>query len=138
MLIVEVDINGPAHAWLAARLERPIQPGHCVAIDGDGEFKAAALFHSFTGPNIFVDIAIDRVSAARRLLWAIGDYAFRQLGCRRLTFTADSTNLRAVDLHRRLGAEIEATLHAAGHDGCDINLSVLWADCGIWRKLDGR
>jgi hypothetical protein len=130
---------GPLHEWLAAKLERPAQPGPAVAaVDSNGAILAAAMFHSYTERNIFVDIAIERKAAAPLLLWAIGDYAFRQLACARLTFTADSNNLPAIDLHRRMGAEVEAVLRGAAKDGNDIRISVLWHDCAFWRRLNGR
>jgi hypothetical protein len=104
----------------------------------DKGISCGAAFTDYNGSNIFVSIAIERPAGARWLLWAIGYYGFVQLGCGRLTFVTESSNIRSVKFQEKLGAVHEARLIGAGRNGDDILISRLTPDSRIWRKLDGK
>ena len=104
----------------------------------ENEPVGGAVFDDYTGTNIFVHAALLRPTACRALMRAVGLYAFGQLNCSRLTLAAESTNLPAVELLKRLGAVLEGTLKGASRSGDDILLSRLERDCAIWRRISGQ
>lgn len=127
--------------WIAERTGgAPMRSTAASAIglhDGNN-VVAAAMFHDWSGPNVFVHLAIDDPRATRKLFRLIGQYAFGQLGVKRLTLIAESSNVQAVKLHEKLGAVHEGTLAGAGRNEDDILISRLTPDCKVWRKLDGK
>lgn len=126
--------------WVFEKTGGSWTPGIASGIGiGDGDkILAAAAFTDFTGPSVAVHLAIDERRATLPLFELIGAYAFEQLGCRRLTLVAESSNLKAVRLHEKLGAIHEGTLVGAGRKGDDILISRLTPEANIWRKLNER
>lgn len=127
-------------AWVHSKTNsRWIQGGgEAFGVADDKGIACGAAFTDYNGTNVFVSIAADRPTGFRWLLWAIGHYGFVQLGCSRLTFVTESSNINSVRFQERLGAIHEATLKGAGRRGDDILISRLTPDAWIWRKLDGK
>jgi RimJ/RimL family protein N-acetyltransferase len=113
-------------------------PAFAIVSDDDTTVLGGATFTDYTGTSIAVHIAIVNPLITRTLIRAIGRYAFEQLRCKRLTLAAESTNLAALDLHKRLGAVHEGTLVGASRSGDDILLSRFEPSCEFWRKVNGR
>lgn len=103
-----------------------------------GNLVAGAVFSEINGTSAVVSMSITDSRATRKLLRAIGSYAFDQLALRMLILPTMSTNLAAIEMHKRFGAIPAATLKGAGKDGNDIHISLLHADCRIWRMLNGQ
>jgi RimJ/RimL family protein N-acetyltransferase len=142
-VLIDQQFKEVIHDWFRERVDgSPMLSGEYTALGvytRDRGIVGAALFCDYTGRNVFVHIALDSVAAARPLFRLIGQYAFTQLRCERLTLVAESTNVKAVKLHEKLGAIREGCLVGAGRSGENILISRLTPDCIIWRKLkDGK
>lgn len=125
-------------AWVLARVGgNPATEYSSIGVMDDGRIVAGAVFEGYNGRNMLVHMAIDEPVAALSLFKAIARYAFGQLGLSRLTLTAESSNIRAVRLHEKLGAVVEGRLFGAGRDGDDILISRLTPDCKLWRRWNG-
>ena len=99
----------------------------------DGEIVAGVAYEGFSGSNIFVHQCVEgRVS--RNFWWAVTDYPFNQLGCKRITGLVDSINIKALALNKHIGFQVEATLEKAGKHDSDLVVMVLWKeDCRFLR-----
>ena len=99
----------------------------------DGEIVAGVAYEGFSGSNIFVHQCVEgRVS--RNFWWAVTDYPFNQLGCKRITGLVDSINSKALALNKHIGFQVEATLEKAGKHDSDLVVMVLWKeDCRFLR-----
>ena len=99
----------------------------------DGEIVAGVAYEGFSGSNIFVHQCVEgRVS--RNFWWAVTDYPFNQLGCKRITGLVDSINSKALALNKHIGFQVEATLEKAGKNDSDLVVMVLWKeDCRFLR-----
>lgn len=114
---------------VAAELETSNNWGEFYAMGvARGETMVAGIVFTDIGrTNAACHIA---VKSATRLLPALldaaVDYAFRQLGLRRLTAAINADNVRSLRLNKRIGFSDEAILREAGSDGQDLVIRVLW------------
>ena len=96
-------------------------PFTCMGLEQDGEIVGGAVFNCFTGHDIELTLA-GRVWS-RPFLKALGEYAFKQLGCIRVQMT---TEQEAVARYaERLGGKREGVLRnkfGRGRDGIVIGL----------------
>ena len=102
----------------------------------DGEIVAGVAYECFTGGNIYVHQCIQG-RVPRMFWWAVTDYPFNQLGCKRITGLVESTNKKAPELNKHIGFRVEATLEKAGQNDADMVVMVLWKeDCRFlrWKK----
>lgn len=105
-----------------------------IGYEVDGQLRAGVYFDCLTGSNVFAHIAASTMTLPPDLLIAVAQYAFRQLGLRRMTFAVAADNTRTIDFVRGMGAPMEALLrHAAGQS--DLLLFVLWADSPFPQRL---
>jgi L-amino acid N-acyltransferase YncA len=99
----------------------------------DGELVAGVAYECFTGGNIFVHQCVEG-KVPRKFWWAVTDYPFNQLGCKRITGLVDSSNSKALELNKHIGFRVEATLEKAGKHDSDLVVMVLWKeDCRFLR-----
>jgi L-amino acid N-acyltransferase YncA len=99
----------------------------------DGKLVAGVAYECFTGGNIFVHQCVE-AKVPRKFWWAVTDYPFNQLGCKRITGLVDSTNTQALKLNQHIGFRVEATLEKAGKHDSDLVVMVLWKeDCRFLR-----
>jgi RimJ/RimL family protein N-acetyltransferase len=126
--------------WVAARAHcgSHNQMSGLLYFDSDNRPVAGAAFEDCTGNTVTVHIVCLEPTAFRTLMRGIANYAFGQLGCSRLTLYAESTNVAALELHKRLGAVPEGRLVGASRSGDDILLSRLDRDNRFWRKWNGQ
>ena len=124
--------------WISMRTGDEYHGGQGLGImDEAKQIRAAASCINYNGCNMFVHIVVEDPLYMRALLRSIGMFAFRQLGCRRLTLLADAANLAAVRLHKRLGGVLEGTLEGASRAGTDILVFRLKLDsCPVRRLID--
>ena len=102
----------------------------------DGELVAGVAYECFTGGNIYVHQCVQG-RVPRMFWWAVTDYPFNQLGCKRITGLVESTNKKALELNKHIGFRVEATLEKAGQNDADMVVMVLWKeDCRFlrWKK----
>ena len=102
----------------------------------DGEIIAGVAYECFTGGNIYVHQCVQG-RVPRMFWWAVTDYPFNQLGCKRITGLVESTNKKALELNKHIGFRVEATLEKAGQNDAEMVVMVLWKeDCRLlrWKK----
>ena len=100
----------------------------------DGEIIAGVAYECFTGGNIYVHQCVQG-RVPRMFWWAVTDYPFNQLGCKRITGLVESTNKKALELNKHIGFRVEATLEKAGQNDADMVVTVLWKeDCRLLKK----
>ena len=124
-------------AWVADRLEYAEPPPAYSAIgclDEDLNLKAGAYFDGYTGTNLFAHIASTSEILPHTLLRAIADYAFVQLGCRRMTLMVAADNYKCKTMVEGLGAVREAVIED-GHPGGDVYLYALRPTSSFIKKL---
>lgn len=100
---------------------RPIIPPFtCIGIDRAGEVVAGVVFNCYTKADIHVTVA---GSPTRSLIRSVGEYAYGQLGCQRMTIITEQPKVS--EYAQRLGGVIEGTLRnqfGAGRDGVLIGI----------------
>lgn len=138
-MIYLVNCDDAVGAWVYSKIGcRWLQGlGTAFGVADDKGIACGLTFSDWNGPNIFVAIAVERPVGVKWLLESGMKYVFGQLGCTRLTFMTESSNIKSVRLQERLGAVREATLTGAGRNGDDILISRLTPDNFIWRRLNG-
>lgn len=103
----------------------------CVArIDKDGELLGGVIFTAYTGASIHLHMAgfIDKW-ANRDLIWCVFDYAFNQLGCRKVFGQVPETNRKALEIDQKLGFKIVTKIDDVFPDGGVYVLSMDRKDC---------
>jgi hypothetical protein len=93
--------------FIAERLGfAPCPPFTVMGVEQDGKIRAAVLFNMFEGCDVHITAA--GTGWNREFLTAIGDYAYNQLGCERVTFKTEQP--KVVEYTKRLGGEVEGVL----------------------------
>ncbi|SEN51320.1 hypothetical protein SAMN04489859_1008124 [Paracoccus alcaliphilus] len=95
---------------------RPIIPPYtCIGIEKDGQVIAGVVFNDFTGPDIHMTVG--GYGWSRALLRAVGEYAFGQLGCLRISAVTEQE--KVVALAERIGGRVEGHMRDLFGDGRD-------------------
>jgi RimJ/RimL family protein N-acetyltransferase len=110
-----------------------------IGVYKDERIVAGVVFSQWTGPNIFVAVAVDDPRAVtRRFLYLCCWYPFEQLKCRRVTALVDEDNSRSISSVEHLGFTREATLVDAAPNGDVIVFRMLKRDCRWLHTLKTR
>jgi RimJ/RimL family protein N-acetyltransferase len=89
-----------------------------IGIERDGKIIAGAVYSDFCGTNKEMSIAAESPHwCHKRILRALFEYPFLQLGCPRLTATVPVGNDASLRLCRGLGFEVEGYHPALFPDG---------------------
>lgn len=108
---MEIKINAPgAGAWIMQRADGHFVPGygHSLSTHHDGEIQGGFVLDGFTGVCACVHMAGERPGwATPDLLWMLFDYAFNQLGVKKLLGMVRSDNYPALSLDLRGGWRVE-------------------------------
>ena len=84
----------------------------------DGLPIAAALYDGFNGQSIHTHMWIKKGEHPSRIWWwAVHDYVFNQLGCKKAIGVIKSTNKRAVHLAISMGYQLEGRIKDYYKDG---------------------
>lgn len=135
---VVLDGDSVSH-WVMSELQGQWLPGWYQGIGlYEGQFRAGAAFEGYNGSNILCHIVVKEPPLTLFLFRLICRYVYGQLGLKRLTLVADSSNIAAVQLHERLGGIPEGRLVGAGKSGDDILLSRLPDSNRFWRRWHGQ
>lgn len=102
-----------------------------IGYERNGILAAGVTFEMHTVNNIFVCLAAE--ASPTRDFWKIAvDYAFKQLGCSRITALIAATNHKSIKLAENGGFVEEARMKGASKDGSDLIVYALWkSDCRI-------
>lgn len=137
-LCLDASVVGP---WVCNRAGGTWTPGRGTAIgklDECGHLTAGVLYEDWNGANIVCHIAGDGNWATKEYLNVIFDYPFNQLGVRRITCPVASTNIKSINLVRRMGFTLECSLAQAIPDG-DLHLFRMFKDeCKYIRGKYGK
>jgi RimJ/RimL family protein N-acetyltransferase len=117
--------------WVAAQIGMgtPFSGYGAIGLeDADGNMTAGFVIENFTDTNATCHIAgVGRRWLSRPFLFACFDYAFRQLGLKRLTGFVSAANHDALRFDRHLGFEDEFVIKDGCADG-DVIMLVMWRD----------
>lgn len=115
-----------AHAWA----------GYVgIGVEQDGDLLAGVVLESFTGSNANIHVAgVGRHWLNRALLFTVFDYAFNQLGLRRLTGYVQVNNIDALRFDTHLGFAQEAVIHDGTPSGDVIVLAMYSETCRYLRR----
>ncbi len=84
---------------------------HSLALHRDGSIQGGVVYTGYLGASIMIHMAGNETNWANRdFLWMVFDYAFVQLGCRKLVGLVPSHNSRAISVDMRLGFRLEGRL----------------------------
>jgi hypothetical protein len=116
--VSEIRINAPgAGEWVMQRAGGFFVPGYGHSLtmhrleDGGDEILGGFVLDSFTGVCALVHMAGDRPGwATPDLLWMLFDYAFNQLGVKKLLGMVRSDNYTALSLDLRGGWQVETLI----------------------------
>lgn len=79
---------------------------------GDGITVNTGILESFETLHQFMDLAKEKPTVEESEIYALTQYAFKQLGVKRITITCDADNVRSKKIPEKLGYTLEATLKA--------------------------
>lgn len=109
---------------------------HSVAVHKDGKVQGGVVYTGFLGASIMVHMAGNETNwAGRDFLWMVFDYAFNQLGVRKLVGLVPASNLRAIKIDLRLGFFLETKLSEMMVDGSDLLIFTMYKWECKWLRL---
>jgi len=113
--------------FVAARIPHMINkdfgPATALGVVRNGRLLGGVVFHGYVGHDVQVSYAFDHPSwALPGTLRALFDYAFNQLGVRRITTVAPRKNRRSRKMVIGLGFKLEG-VHVKGIDGIEDAIS---------------
>ena len=86
-----------------------------MGIERDGDIVAGVIFHCYEGPNVHITVAGKGWTPA--FMRAVGQYAYGQLGCLRMTVTTQSDAV--AKLAQRVGGKVEGRMRDQFGPGAD-------------------
>lgn len=136
-----IILNDIHHAFMIARAAHTgfdNEIDNCISrCNGNGSFLGGVIYTGFTGSMVMVHMAGIKHWASPELTWVVFDYAFNQLGVKKVLCSVGSDNARSIDSIERLGFTLEHEI-IDGIPGGSLRLySMLRADCR-WLKLRSR
>lgn len=107
-----------------------------IALLRDDEIRAGVLYNGFAWPNILMHIGAvpGRHWLTREFLFAMFDYPFRQLRCRRVTGTIPRKNKDCRKFAENLGFEFEGKMRNAAEDDDLMVYGLLEEKCRFHRE----
>lgn len=122
MVVIDRDIA----LWVMNPIGRWLPSMTAIGDVKDGKLIAGVAFESQTKHCLWGHMRID--SPPCKTFWInVADFIFNQAGCKRFSAFVDASNEKAINLNKRIGFEIEATLTQAGDNG-DVLIMTLWRD----------
>lgn len=136
-----IEIDNLEHGFMIADAAGTIFNPACdrviSRVEG-GELWGGNIFTGYTGASIHSHSAGFRPGWANRdFLWAIFDYPFNQLGCKKVFGQVPETNTRALEIDLKLGFKIVARIEDVFPDGACLVLAIAREDCR-WLKVKPR
>jgi RimJ/RimL family protein N-acetyltransferase len=144
MIHDHIVINNPEHGDRIARLSGAggglfnEKMDQVIARVKDGELLGGVIFDNYTRAAIGIHTAgFVRHWVNRDLIWMTFDYAFNQLGVRKIIGLVPSSNTDAIKFNTSAGFTIETTVADVYPDGDCLIFSLYKEDCR-WLKLKPR
>jgi hypothetical protein len=138
----QIRINHPGDgAWVMTRVGGLFndKTDHVIAVVRDERTQGGVVYTGYLGAAIILHMAGNETNwATRDFLWMVYDYAFNQLGVRKLLGIVSANNLRALQIDLRMGFKVEAKLAEVFPDGSDaLIVSMVKRDCK-WLRIRPR
>lgn len=130
----DVALIGP---WVFEKIGKPWHPfgREALGLVRDGVPLAGVVFEDYTGSAVSLHVVIeDKHVPVRQLFIAVAEYAFNQLGVKKVLGLVPSTNLAALSLDIRLGFEPEAVIKDVYPDADLVVLSLPRDKCRWLRR----
>jgi len=127
MMCFDADVLGP---WVVSAFGQKYLPGRYSAVgqlDSEGKPRVGVLYEGYTGTNVMCHIRGVGNWANRLILSYIFDYAFNQLGVKRMTCSIRSDNEPSIRMVEKMGFELECKLEQAIPDG-DVLIFRMWRE----------
>lgn len=124
------NASAEVRAWAGAKMGLEfVEPCFAIGVlNRRGELVGAVVYNGYEQRNVEATIVghFGRHAAA-----ACCNYAFENLGCRRISTTCHERNYRAIRVVKGLGGEIEGRKRHFYDDGDAIILGILKEDCKV-------
>jgi hypothetical protein len=107
-----IDHEGDG-TWIMDRVGGVFNPvtDHSLAVHREGQIKGGVVYTGYLHASIMIHMAGSEDNwATKDFLWMVFDYAFVQLGCRKLVGLVPAYNTRAISVDLRLGFRLEGRL----------------------------
>lgn len=103
----------------------------CIGWERNGELVAAAVFNEYSGPDVCVHVAAipGKRWLTREVLSAVFQYAFVQLGVRRVTSHIPAKNSESVRFNLHLGFHLEGIKRDGWWDDDMLITGMLKSEC---------
>jgi hypothetical protein len=148
-VVKAIRINHPGDgAWIMGMVQGAYTPetDNSFMNHRDGRPVGGFAMCAYLGASVTVHMAgIETGWCSRDLMWIVFDFAFNQLGVRKVIAPVDSTNHIALAQDLRAGFELEATIRDATPDGHLMLLTMTKDRCKwlkhrskLWRPGHGR
>jgi hypothetical protein len=136
----DIRINYPSDGtWVMLRVGGIFNDkiDHVIGVhDKEGKMRGGVVFTGYLGSAIMLHMAGDETNwAGRDFLWMVFDYAFNQLGVRKLIGLVATNNLRALSIDLRLGFLLEGRIERVFPDGSDLLLLTMTRPQCKWLDL---
>ena len=131
--LVLYDRNRVAY-WVGQQVGQtvPWEGFNAFGVESEGEIVAGVVINNINKSNAYCHIAITKPSkTVFKLFRVLADYAFRQLGLKRLTGVVPTDRPDVIKFDKKLGFEEEFVMKAAADDA-DMMFLVIWADKCRW------
>lgn len=133
-----IDEHARIAQWVAERAGCDVHAwaGYvCIGVEQGDDLVAGVVLESFTGSNANIHVAgVGRHWLNRALLFTVFDYAFNQLGLRRLTGYVQANNANALRFDTHLGFVPEAVIRDGAPSGDVIVLAMYPETCRYLRR----
>ena len=141
-MIPQILINNPGDGeWIALRAGGAFNPAtdHSIGVHWAGVMKGGVVFSGYLGGAITIHMAGSEDNwATRDFLWMVYDYAFNQLGVRKLIGLVAETNTRALAIDLRMGFVVETRICDVMADGTDMLILTMRREQAKWLKVKPR
>ena len=120
--------------WVGARTGDDFQAGVTASLgvmDENDNLVAGVVYDHLTGPCVTATIAVEGKCLPRNMIRAMFNYPYKYLGVRKILVYVSEVNYKSVELAKRLGFKVEATIKDVYVEGDMLVLSLLKQDC-IW------
>lgn len=125
--------------WVESRMPWPFV-GEAIGLGlmgADGRIVCGVVLNNRTNHDAHIHLASERGGFSRRFLRAIADYAYNQLGVRRMTVCIRSSNTASISVTERVGFVLEGRQRSAYPNGEDkLLFGMLREECQ-WLSASG-
>lgn len=140
--MIEFGMSHDLGELIARSIYVPYEPGtdNCLGVFKNKKPQGGIIFTNYNYVNVDVhwgSVEPEGHWLTQRVLWAIADYSFNQLGCQRITCYENTVDTHLIALVEKLGFRLEATQHGYYPDG-DRLCYVMRRDTCPWLKYGDR